>query len=472
MNQSSPASAVDEHNAIQDQRLSVLLGIAEVLATQQQDLDALLDRLLTCLVERWKGIQTGILLLYNPSQGRLHVAASCGYERATLSQIRIAPGEGMTGKTFLAGRLQTYPSPEAVRAARTNLSSLNRESLRGAEAKFAAQRTAEAVPTSHDFSGSPITGLEDSPPGPASAVCIPLHQVGVLLLEDWHTAADVVGDDLAFLHTVTGPIALAIENLRSKHTQSAVQRPEADPSLDEADLLRAELISTLAHEMRTPLTSIKGYSTALLMDEATFDPQTQREFLQIIDEECDTLQDLIHDVLESSNIEAGLLRLEPQPVLLRRMVRSLVNDLGHRAGNHRFLIDFPTDFPIVEADPHRVEQVLRNLLDNAVKYCSEGGIVVIRGEAQEDQVLISVADQGVGIAPEHLNRLFEKYFRVESSMNHHVVGSGLGLPIARAIVEAHGGRIWAESRLGEGSTFSFTLPRQTQADEEDASGTV
>jgi len=298
-----------------------------------------------------------------------------------------------------------------------------------------------------------------------------------LLLEDWYTPQDHVGayvdDDLAFLHAVTGPIALAIENLGSKHAQTAVQRPKDDPSLDEADRLRAELISTLAHEMRTPLTSIKGYSTALLMDEASFSPETQREFLQIIDEECDTLQDLIHDVLESSNIEAGLLRLEPQPVLLHRMVQYLASDLEHRTSKHRCVIDFPPDFPIVEADPNRVEQVLRNLLDNAVKYCPDGGIVVIRGEAQEGQVIISVADQGVGIAPEHLNRLFEKYFRVKSSMNHHVVGSGLGLPIARAIVEAHGGRIWAESRLGEGSTFTFTLPRQTQTDgEDDPHGTI
>ncbi|MFB0546533.1 MAG: sensor histidine kinase, partial [Anaerolineae bacterium] len=211
-------------------------------------------------------------------------------------------------------------------------------------------------------------------------------------------------------------------------------------------------------EMRTPLTSIKGYSTALLMEETTFSPETQQEFLQIIDEECDILQDLIHDLLESSIIDAGLLRLELQPVRLLHLARGVIDDIARRTQKHRFLVDFPEYFPIVDADPNRIEQVLRNLLDNAVKYSPRGGVVVVRGEVREDEVVISVADQGVGIAPEHLNRLFEKFFRVKTVLGRHVVGSGLGLPIARTIVESHGGRIWAESQVGQGSTFYFTLP--------------
>jgi signal transduction histidine kinase len=210
--------------------------------------------------------------------------------------------------------------------------------------------------------------------------------------------------------------------------------------------------------MRTPLTSIKGYSTALLMDEVSFDSETQQGFLEIIDEECDVLQDLIHDLLESSIIDAGLLRLEPQPVRIPRLVQDVIDDITHRADGYRFLVDFPDGFPIVDADPQRISQVLRNLLD-AVKY-SHGGLVVVQGEVNGDEVVVSVADQGVGIAPEHLNRLFEKFFRIESGLGRHVVGSGLGLPICHTIVESHGGRIWAESKLGEGSTFYFTLPLQ------------
>jgi signal transduction histidine kinase len=122
------------------------------------------------------------------------------------------------------------------------------------------------------------------------------------------------------------------------------------------------------------------------------------------------------------------------------------------------MVDFPSPFPIVDADPQRVTQVLRNLLDNAVKYSPNGGLVVVRGEAGETEIVLSVADQGEGIAPEHLNRLFEKFFRIKSGLGRHVVGTGLGLPIARTIVETHGGRIWAESQLGQGTTFYFTIP--------------
>jgi two-component system phosphate regulon sensor histidine kinase PhoR len=201
------------------------------------------------------------------------------------------------------------------------------------------------------------------------------------------------------------------------------------------------------------------------MEEATFSPETQREFLQIIDQECDILQSIIHDLLESSIIDAGLLRLEPEPIILPRLVKELIDDMAHRAQGYRFMVDFPTPFPIVEADPRRITQVLHNLLDNAVKYSARGALVVVRGEVRADEVVISVADQGVGIAPEHLNHLFEKFFRIKSGLGHQVVGSGLGLPIARTIVENHGGRIWAESQVGRGSTFYFTLPLSETGEE-------
>jgi signal transduction histidine kinase len=197
------------------------------------------------------------------------------------------------------------------------------------------------------------------------------------------------------------------------------------------------------------------------MEEATFDSETQAEFLKIIDEECDTLQDLIHDLLESSIIDAGLLKLEFQPVRLSRLAQTVVEDMGHRTDEHQFVVDVPDELPIIDADPKRIEQVLRNLLDNAVKYSPNGGLIVVRGEQREDEIIVSVADQGVGLAPEHLNRLFEKFFRVESGLGHRVVGSGLGLPISRTIVESHGGRIWAESQEGEGTTLYFTLPVHT-----------
>jgi signal transduction histidine kinase len=163
-------------------------------------------------------------------------------------------------------------------------------------------------------------------------------------------------------------------------------------------------------------------------------------------------------LLESSIIDAGLLKIEPQPIRLPILAGSVVDDVARRTQIHRFLLDFSEDLPIVDADPQRIAQVLRNLVDNAVKYSPAGGLVVVRGEVEGGEVVISVADQGVGIAPEDLNRLFERFFRVKSGLGRHIVGSGLGLPISHAIVESHGGRIWAESKLGMGTTLYFTLP--------------
>ena len=124
------------------------------------------------------------------------------------------------------------------------------------------------------------------------------------------------------------------------------------------------------------------------------------------------------------------------------------------------MVDFPTDFPLVDADPRRIKQVFRNILNNAIKYSPEGGLVVIRGEIRPSDVVVSVADQGVGISPEDLIPLFDKYFRVKAPTGYHVPGTGLGLPVSRAIIEAHGGRIWANSKIGEGTTLCFSILRQ------------
>jgi signal transduction histidine kinase len=341
----------------------------------------------------------------------------------------VALGEVMIGKFPQTAKVQSYPTPEAIAAARENMTSATRGLLNAA-----------------------TVGAGQ----PQSAICIPLITgqtiVGVLLLENRRQPDSFADEDLPFLEAVADVIALAIENDRLKEELQTHQ------SLREANRLKSELLSTLAHEMRTPLTSIKGYSTALLEEEVALSPETQQEFLEIIDEGCDVLQDLIHDLLESSIIDAGLLRLELQPVMLPRLTKSVIDDFAHHSRYHRFLVDFPKHFPIVDADPNRIAQVLRNLLDKSLKYSPEGGLIVVRGEIGEDEVIVSVADQGLGLAPEHLNQLFDRYFRAQAGLSLNAAGSGLGLPIAYTIVESHNGRIWAESQLGQGSTFYFTIP--------------
>ncbi len=417
---------------LEQQHLRAVFEIARILASGRS-LQEILPEFLSCLIRTLEAADAGILFLYDAAEERLVAKGAYGYEPGAIQRLRLAPGESMSGRVFQSGRAELYATPEETAAAMANLTATNRELLAAA--------------------------VGDRQP-PVSALCVPLiagqEKLGVLILENLREPGSFTPQDLAFLQSVADLMAVAVKNIRLQEELQAVQ------ALEEANRLKAELISTLAHEMRTPLTSIKGYSTALLMEEAAFSPETQREFLRIIDEETDVLQDLIHDLLESSVIDAGLLKLELQPVLMPRLVAEVVEEVHRRSPDHRFIIDFPPSFPVLEADPQRIAQVLRNLLDNAVKYSPPGKLVVVRGEVQPGEVVISVADQGEGIAPEHLNRLFEKFFRVKSGLGRHRVGSGLGLPIARTIVESHGGRIWAESRLGEGTTLYFTLPLRPQ----------
>jgi signal transduction histidine kinase len=146
-----------------------------------------------------------------------------------------------------------------------------------------------------------------------------------------------------------------------------------------------------------------------------------------------------------------------EPILVQRIANRAIERAAIQTQRHRFVVMFPSGFPAVEADAQRIEQVLTNLLDNAVKYSPEGGLVVVRGEVRPSEVVISVVDQGMGIAPDDLNKLFERFFRA-SPNRRRVVGTGLGLPISESIIRAHGGRIWAESSVGSGTTLSFTIP--------------
>lgn len=405
----------------QDQQISILFRLSRVLASAH-DFEELPAQLLDTLLKSGN-LDAGIFMLYTQDRNLLTPRAVQGYDLQKLDLASLVPGE------LTQSQAELYNTPESA---------------------------ASMIPAQTGLTAQSLETARQGTEVPHSALALPLRDgetpVGLLILENRRQPRTISDADLSFWEQVAGLVTLAILNARRIRDGLAAQ------ALNEANRLKAELVSILGHEMRTPLTSIKGYSTALLMEEADFSSQTQREFLRIIDEECDVLQNLIRDLLESSIIDAGLLRIELQPVRISRLVESVVNDISHHSRDHQLVLDFPDDCPIVDADPERVAQVLRNLLDNAIKYSPEGGLVVVRAELDEDEIIISVSDQGVGIAPDDLNRLFEKFFRVKSGLGRHVVGSGLGLPISRAIVESHGGRIWAESRVGQGTTLYFTLP--------------
>ncbi len=230
----------------------------------------------------------------------------------------------------------------------------------------------------------------------------------------------------------------------------------------ELDEMKSQLLSTVSHELRTPLASIKGFATTLLRQDVDWDEDSRRDFLGIIDEESDRLSELISNLLDMSRIEAGTLRVEPESTKLIPIIQETVEEFQHTTQIHPFQIRVVYGLPAIHADPRRVRQVLRNLVENAVKYSPGGGPIDVAAEPLPDCVQVSVSDRGLGIEPEHLDRVFDRFYQVDSASTRQVGGSGLGLSICKAIVEAHHGRIWAKSEPGVGSVFYFTLPLEEQ----------
>ncbi len=246
--------------------------------------------------------------------------------------------------------------------------------------------------------------------------------------------------------------ALWIDNLRLFQEAAKVE------AFRKVDQLKSELLSTVSHELRTPLASIKGYASSLLREDVEWDHDTSREFLQIIDEEADRLTGLIEDLLQMSEIEAGVLRVDKQPAKVAKLAQKVVKKVRPQARNHTISVSTSSDVPETMADPRRIEQVLHNLVVNAIKYSPEGTTVLVRVERRGPDVLVSVRDQGIGIPPEHQDHVFERFYRVDGTLARETRGSGLGLPICRGLVEAHGGKIWVESTANKGSSFYFTVP--------------
>jgi signal transduction histidine kinase len=234
-------------------------------------------------------------------------------------------------------------------------------------------------------------------------------------------------------------------------------------ALRETNRLKDEFVSMVSHELRTPLASVKGYSRTLLAENADWDDQTRREFLQIIADESDKLQDLVENLLEMSRIEAGRLPIAPEPVLLKPFVKEVVERVGNQYPDTDFKSNVPHGLPVVEADPRRLEQVLVNLLQNAAKYSGSKAVWVGATYDGGKEATLCVQDNGIGIAPEHMPYLFDKFYRAQWNQADSGSGTGLGLAIAQ------GGRIWVESKVGEGTSFFFTVPILSVESEDGAS---
>ena len=236
-------------------------------------------------------------------------------------------------------------------------------------------------------------------------------------------------------------------------------------ALEELDRLRAEFLGMVSHELRAPLTSIKGSAATVLGSSADMDPAVVRQFFRIIEDQADHMHDLVADLLDVARIETGTLPVTPEPAEVAVLVDRARSTFSSAGGRNNLDIDIPPDLPLVMADRRRIVQVVGNLLSNAAKHSSESSVITVTVVREDVHVAVSVADEGRGIPSERLPYLFRKFTRTDGDdLGSGVAGSGLGLAICKGIVEAHGGRIWAESEgPGMGARFTFTIPTVEEA---------
>lgn len=307
--------------------------------------------------------------------------------------------------------------------------------------------------------------LRGDVPPPAAIVGVPLivgtSLLGVAVL-GFHRPLRANARRRRALLFLADLIGLAVDRIRT-HTEleeKTRRLEEASASLRRIDEMKSELISVVSHELRTPLTSIKAYTETLIDNVNNPSFVLHDKFLGIINEECDRLTRIVNDVLDLSRMDSGRRRLKSETVELGPLLDEVIPTVEPQLNSKSLTIErsFATDLPNLEADPDLLKQVLVNLINNAAKFSRESTPIVIHAIPAGERMQIVVEDRGMGIPPDKLARVFERFYRVEEGGAERVGGSGLGLAIVKSVVELHGGTIRVESELGQGSRFILELP--------------
>jgi len=276
-------------------------------------------------------------------------------------------------------------------------------------------------------------------------------------------------------HDEIGELAASFNQMVADMKRSTEELREANRKLTQLDRVKSELVSIVSHELRTPVTSIKAFTELILM-KPNMEPDRQRKMLTTIKDESDRLSRLINDTLDLTKIEEGRGNWRITSVTAEEIIHRAVDCIKAHADNKsiNLTIRLEPSLPSFEGDKDRLIQVVTNILSNAVKFTPTSGAIEINAfleKGPEPRISVTVADTGRGIPAEHLQRIFEKFYRVDDALTSSTGdGIGLGLTIASSIVDYHGGRIWAESRPGAGSRFTFTLPLRGAGSKADAAG--
>jgi two-component system, OmpR family, sensor histidine kinase KdpD len=279
--------------------------------------------------------------------------------------------------------------------------------------------------------------------------------VGVLGIKPQDPSSYLSADQRRLLESFASQAALAIE-----HARLAEEAQEAQ-ILQATERLQTALLNSISHDLRTPLVSVIGALSSLVEDEPAMNPEIRRNLIENALEEADRMDHLVGNLLNMTRLEAGAIQIARQPGDVQDVIGTALESLGNHHGDHKVVVDVPGNMPLVPMDFVLIVQVLANLINNSIKYSPQDSIIDIQAALSGKDVLIRVSDRGIGIPAGDLEHIFDKFYRVQRPEN--ITGTGLGLSICKGIVEAHGGRIWAENRAGGGTTIAFTLPVQPEA---------
>lgn len=267
----------------------------------------------------------------------------------------------------------------------------------------------------------------------------------------WRIEPPISSSEKRLFQTFASQGALALERARLAQAESRAQ------VLEESDQLKSAILSSVSHELRTPLSTIKAAASGLRGREVSWDSPARIELIAAIDDEADHLNLLVGNLLDMSRIESGALKPKREWNILSEIIGSVLARMKHLAFEHTLEISVPETLPLIPVDYVQMEQVFTNLVSNSLKYAPANTRVCIRAKVEGETIHIEVSNQGPQVPPEHLERIFDKFYRITAA--DRVTGTGLGLSICKGIIEAHGGHIWAEN-LHDGFAFNFTLPRR------------
>ncbi len=411
------------------EELATLLDLSKAFA-QATDLDSLLKTVLARSIALYEAADAGALFLYNPDEDCLMARASIGYETEPLSRVRLKPGEAIMGKVFQRRQALLCASPEEIASTTANLRKENRAYFEGAR-----------------------SGVRQ----PRSAMCAPLiakdSVLGALILVNLRRQGAFSAADLRFLQAVANQIAIVLENAR---LWSEVSRAQA---LAEANRFKDEFLATISHQLLTPITSIRAAADLLTASPAK-GRKAADSLISSIARNTQRLQGLVEELLDLARLHRGEVSLSREPWDLKTIVEEGAAAIEPLTGGKEQVLEVetpPSSCPVL-VDRGRLEQVLMNLLSNSCKFTPRHGHIKVALQDEGREYLVSVADDGPGIPLAQQSQIFERFYS-NSRGSGERTGAGLGLAIAKTVVELHGGRLWVKSQGGRGSTFFFTLPK-------------